>query len=52
MLVLSGGKYDSYCPNRGRLERREVEEANLGVGFHPQPVPLQYSFCFCQPLPK
>ena len=20
VLVLSGGKYDSYCPNRGRLE--------------------------------
>ena len=44
MLVLSGGKYDSYCPNRGRLERREAGEENLEVGFHLQPVPFMVFF--------
>ena len=52
MLVLSGGKYDSYCPNRGRLERREAGEENLEVGLHLQPVPLWCSFCLCQSLPR
>ena len=49
---IEGGEYDSYCPNRSRLERREAGEANLEVGFHPQPVPVRCSFCLCQSLPK
>ena len=52
MLVLSGGKYDSYCLNGGRLERREAGEANIEVGFHPWLVPLWCSFCLCRSLPK
>ena len=51
VLVLSNGKYGSYCLNGGRLERREAGEANLEVGFHPQPVPL-WSFCLCWSLQR
>jgi len=35
---MSGGKYDSYYLNRGRLERSEAGEANLEVPFHLRPV--------------
>ena len=38
MLRSSGGKYNSYYLNRGRLERREAGESNLEVGFHLRPV--------------
>ena len=49
MLVLSGGKYDSYCLNGGRLERREIGEANLEVCLNPWLVPLRCSFFLSWP---